>query len=599
MQTTIELFFATAASRGDRVAFRHRVDGAWRETTWADNAQAVRRVGRALIGLGVPQGGNVAIVGPNRPEWLLAALGAQAAGGAPVGIYTTSTPAQTAYIVGHSEARVAVVHDRAQLAKLRAQKASVPALQTIVLMSGAADGPDVLSWADFLAAAERTPDSEVDARMRNIASDDVATLIYTSGTTGTPKAVMLTHANLLNAMDLLAKYLHLGDEDEVFLSYLPLSHIAEQLLSVWATCKLGSTIAFCEELEQLGDHLREVRPTLFFGVPRVWEKIQAKMVEAGAHTPWLKKKIAAWARGVGLRANLARAAGNPVPGGYGLARKLVFSKVRERLGLDRCRLMVSGAAAISRATLEFFLSLDIPIFEVYGMSESTAVMTIDAPGVFRFGSVGRCVPGYELKLAEDGEILGRGPHVFKGYFKNPEATAETLDAEGWLHSGDIGELDKDGFLRIIDRKKDLFKTTGASYIAPQYLEGLLKGIPGVGQAAVVGGDDRKYVAALLVLDPESAPKVAASIGVSGTLAQIAEHPAFVAHVQRELDKVNAGLPRFESIKRVKLLADEFSIDSGEVTPTMKLRRKGIAAKYAREIEALFAESRPAAASATP
>jgi long-subunit acyl-CoA synthetase (AMP-forming) len=594
MHTTIEYFFDIAQKRGKRVAFRHRVGGVWNETPWDENAQIVRRVARALISLGVPPGGNVAIVGPNRPEWVQTAMGAQGAGGAPVGIYTTSTAEQVAYIVAHAEAKVAVVFDAAQLAKLRAQKAMLPALKTVVLMTGASDGPDTLSWKDFLAKADATPDSEVTARIAALKSEDVGTLIYTSGTTGTPKAVMLTHRNLVESIEFYRKYVGLNPDGETFLSYLPLSHIAEQLLTIWASCKLGSTIGFCEDLEQLGDFLREVRPTVFFGVPRVWEKMQAKMVEAAAHNSWLKKKIAAWARGVGLQAGLARAEGRPLPGGYGLANKLVFSKVRERLGFDRCRYAVSGAAAISRSTLDFFMSLDIPINEVYGMSESNGVMSINVPQAYRIGAVGRCVPGLELKIEADGEILGRGPHVFKGYFKDPAATAEALDADGWLHTGDIGQLDADGFLRITDRKKELFKTAGGKYIAPQHLEGLLKGIPGVGQAVVVGGDTRKYVAALLVPDPVNGPRVAATLGVTATAEQLADNPVFLAHVQRELDKLNVNLARYETIKKVKLLPRELSVDGGELTPTMKLKRKVIGEKYRKEIEALFEEPAGAA-----
>jgi long-subunit acyl-CoA synthetase (AMP-forming) len=588
VKTTIARFFDTAARRGSNVAFRHRVDGTWRDTTWAENAQTVRRIGRALVTLGVAKGGHVAIIGPNRPEWVLTAIGAQAAGGAPVGIYTTSTAEQVAYIAAHCEARVAVVHDAAQLAKLQAQRANLPALQRVVLMSGASDDPWALTWPAFLALAEQTPDAEVDARVAQLSGDDVATLIYTSGTTGSPKAVMLTHSNLIEASTLQLAWLGVT-EPQTMVSYLPLSHVAEQNISVWVGSLNGGTLGFCEELDQLGECLRAIRPTVFLAVPRVWEKIQATMMAAGANNSGLKKRLISWARGVGLATSLARSEGRPPPFGYGLARKLVFSKVLERLGLDRCTIPLSGAAAISRSTLEFFHALDVPILEVYGMSESTAVMTMSTMKAYRLGKVGRCVPGWELKIAADGEVLSRGPHVFKGYYKDPKATAETIDADGWLHSGDIGELDADGYLKITDRKKELFKTAGGKYIAPQYLEGLLKAIPGVGQAAVVGGDSRKYVAALLVLDPDAAPRVAASLGISGDLAQLAEAPAFVAHVQRELDKVNAGLAKFESVKKVKLLAREFSVDGGELTPTLKLKRKVIAEKYAAQIEALFAD----------
>ncbi|MBL8920101.1 MAG: long-chain fatty acid--CoA ligase [Myxococcaceae bacterium] len=594
--TTIEQYFATASRRGTRTAFRWHEGGSWRESTWEANARTVRRIARALIALGLQPKGCLVVLAPNRPEWVLAAFGAQAAGGVPVGIYTTSTAEQCAYIVGHSEAKVAVVHDRALAAKLLSQKAALPALETIVLMSGATEGPGVLSWADFLAKGDATPEAEVDARRNSLQRDDTATLIYTSGTTGTPKAAMLSHANVLDGLVAISAAFGLSDDGETVVSYLPFSHIAEQIVSLWGHGKLGTLTGFCEDLEQLGDALREIRPTVFFAVPRVWEKMQAKMVAAGAQNPWLRKKIAAWARGVGLRANLARIEGRPLPGGYGLASKLVFSKVRERLGLDRCRLAVSGAAALPRATLDFFLSLDVPILELYGMTEGLGVATTNTPTAFRPGTTGKSLAGYQLELAADGEILMKGPHVFKGYFKDPVMTAEALDADGWLHSGDIGELDADGFLRITDRKKELFKTAGGKYIAPQHLEGLLKGIPGIGQAVVVGGDDRKYVAALLTLDPESAPRLASTLGAPAELAALSAHPGFVAHVQRELDRINEKLARYESIKRFKLLPRELSVDGGELTPTLKLKRKVIAQKYAADIEALFSGEPPSSAS---
>jgi long-subunit acyl-CoA synthetase (AMP-forming) len=371
------------------------------------------------------------------------------------------------------------------------------------------------------------------------------------------------------------------------LSYLPLSHIAEQVMSIHLPAVSGGTLSFCEDLNQLGDYLREVRPHLFLGVPRVWEKIQAKMTEAGAAAPPLRKKIAAWARKLGLENGYALQQGKPRPFLYPLANKIVYSKVRERLGLDRARYLATAAAPIAKSTLEFFLSLDMPILEIYGMSECTGPGTMSKPGAFRTATVGKIFPGTELKIAEDGEILMRGPHVFLGYLKDEEATRQTIDADGWLHSGDVGQFDGDAYLRITDRKKDLIITAGGKNVAPQNLEALLKGIPGVAQAVVVG-DRRKYLVALLTLDPESARREAQAAGASGsTVAELAGDPKLVARIDEGVKKVNAGLASYESIKKFKILADEFTIESGELTPTMKVKRKVVNDRYKDAIESLY------------
>jgi long-subunit acyl-CoA synthetase (AMP-forming) len=580
-RSTIDAFLDQAKSRGSKVALRHKVDNVWREITWTEYAREVRRFARALIHAGVEYGERICIIGPNRPEWLIAGFGAMAAGVAPAGIYATSTAEQVAYIAHHAEAKIVVVHDEKQLKKFRAQKDKLPLVQKYVLMVGKPAGEDTVMFSDFLAAGEAVPEEKVEERLAAIRSDDAATMIYTSGTTGNPKAVIITHENVRFQSDSSQKALGLSS-DEHLISYLPLSHIAEQVLSMHGAAWVGYSLSFCEDLNQLGDYLREARPTVFFAVPRVWEKMQAKMQAAGAAAPALRKKIAAWARGVGLRAGYARQRGEGPPFGYGIAKMLVFSKVRERLGLDRCWLAVSGAAAISRSTLEFFLSLDIPIYEVYGMSENTGPGSLSMPGAHKTGSVGRPVPGTELKIAEDGEILMKGPHVFKGYFKDEAATREALDENGYLHSGDVGEIDNDGFLRITDRKKDLFKTAGGKYIAPSNLESLLKAIPGVSQAVVVG-EGKKYAVALITVDPEGCGQPTRSV------EDVAKDPEVVRRIEEGVKQVNANLASFESIKKVKVLPVEFGIDSGELTPSLKVKRKVVNQRFAKEIEALYAE----------
>jgi long-subunit acyl-CoA synthetase (AMP-forming) len=373
------------------------------------------------------------------------------------------------------------------------------------------------------------------------------------------------------------------------ISYLPLSHIAEQVVAIHSPLAAGGCTSFAQSMEQLGDDLREVRPTLFVAVPRVWEKIEEKMIAAGAASPPSRRKIAAWARKLGLAAGYADQQGRRRPLLYPLADRLVYAKVRERLGLDRCRVAASSAAPIARSTLEYFLSVGIPICEVYGMSECTGPATASLPDRYRTGKAGYCLPGVELKTAADGEICMRGRHVFKGYYKGAEATAEMIDAEGWLKSGDIGAIDADGFLQVTDRKKNLLITSGGENIAPQAIEGQLLGIPVVSQAVVIG-DRRKYLAALLTLDPAKLAATAAEAGSDAKdAAAAAQCPRYRAWMQARIDEVNQSLARVQTIKRFAIIAGEFTIEGGELTPTLKVKRKAVEAKYGAQIERMYAD----------
>jgi long-subunit acyl-CoA synthetase (AMP-forming) len=469
----------------------------------------------------------------------------------------------------------------------------MPRLEVVVQMLGQPTEAQrgrlrVIGWTEFLALADDVPESELEVRKNAQKPDDVCTLIYTSGTTGEPKAVMISHTNVVWTAEATVKSLALGPSD-ITVSYLPLSHIAEQIVSVHGPMAMGGLVYFAESLEKLGEALTEVRPTFFLGVPRVWEKIQAKMMQAGASAPPLRKKIAAWARKVGLASGFAEQRGEARPLLRPIAKKLVFDKVRDRLGLDRARICVTSAAPISRATLEFFLSLGIPLLEVYGMSECTGPATYSPPDDYRTGKCGKVLPGTELKIAEDGEICMRGPHVFKGYLKDPESTKNALDADGFLHSGDIGVIDKDGFLQITDRKKDLLITAGGENIAPQVLENQLKGIPVVGQAVVVG-DRRKFLTALVTLDPDRVKTEAEAAGSPATtIEDAAKCATFRKHLQKQIDQINEKLARVQTIKKFVVVPTEFSIDGGELTPTMKVKRKVVNEKYRVEIESMYVE----------
>ena len=565
---------------------RVKRQAAWQVTRWSEYQREARRVARALVALGLERGQGVVILGFNSPEWVLCDVGAIHAGALPAGIYTTCSPEQCQYVADHSGARVAFVDTAEQARKILSEKPRLPRLTTVVQWSGEPADPGVLRWSDFLALGAEKHEAELTARIEAQSPDDVATLIYTSGTTGQPKAVMISHGNCTWVGEVVIAVNDFTAEDRS-VSYLPLSHIAEQILTIYVPMTSGGSVSFAESIETVAATLADVRPSGFFGVPRVWEKIQARIEAAGAEAPPLKRRIARWARSVGLRGGYAEQAGKRRPLLYGLAERLVFSNVKARLGLDRARLCSTGAAPISRSTLEFFLSLGIPILEVYGMSECTGPATVSTPGRYRTGKAGFVLPGTEVKIAEDGEILIRGPHVFKGYLKDPEATAAAIDSEGWLHSGDIGVLDEDGFLAVTDRKKELLITAGGENVSPQAVEGQLVSIPVVAQAVVVG-DRRKYLTALVTLDPERVPVEAEAAGSPARdPVSAAKCEAFRAHLERQIEAVNRRLARVQTVKKFAILPNELTVAGGELTPTMKLKRRVILAKYETVIEGLY------------
>ncbi|RLB91217.1 MAG: long-chain fatty acid--CoA ligase [Deltaproteobacteria bacterium] len=587
-RTIMEVMKGTVDKFGGRVALKTKLKGSWEETTWQAYYNQVRTTARAFMALGLEKDGAISILGNNRPQWVISNMAAIFAGGIPGGIYTTNSPEQCRYIAHHSQAAIAVVENEAQLAKFKIIRQDLTGLKAIVMMEGFDGDEQVFSWDDLPEIAKKTSEEDLDKRMNIQKPDDCCSLIYTSGTTGNPKGVMLSHDNIAWTAQQVVDAVKIDHTDHL-ISYLPLSHIAEQVVSLYAPIITGSTSWFAESLDLLGENLTQVHPTIFVGVPRVWEKIQAKMTAAGAQNSWLKKKIAAWARKKGLEAGYAQQKNLPEPSLISLADKLVFSKVRERLGFDRCRLFISTAAPISMDSLEFFLSLGIPVTEVYGMSECSgpATLSLPRPLKYRTGWAGPPITGTEISIAGDGEVLMRGRHVFKGYFKNQEATDETIDEQGWLHSGDVGKLDDLGFLKITDRKKELLITSGGENISPQVLEGKLKSIPIVSQVVVIG-DQRKYITALFTLDPEKINQTATAIKSSArTPKEASTCKTFRTHLQTEIDKINATLANVQTIKKFVILPEEFSIEGDELTPTMKLKRRIINQKYATQIEGMY------------
>ena len=577
-------------TRPDADAYFVRRNGAWLPTTWRDYAAQVRQVGRALIALGIEPGNSVCIVGFNRPEWTIFHLACMSIGGAPAGIYTTNAPVEMQYIIEHAESAIVLLEDSAQWRKLEQQRARLPGLRHVVMMQGAApiSDPLVMSWDDFCARGDGADDALFERRLAALAPEQLATLIYTSGTTGPPKGVMLSHRNLSWTAETAMQMIDVRPSDAV-LSYLPLSHIAEQMFTIHGAATAGYAVYFAESIEKVPDNLKEVQPHLFFGVPRIWEKFHAGISAKLREATGVKRALVEWAMRVGGGVNANKCAGRKPPASlalqHRLADRLIYSKLKPAVGLGRARLCVSGAAPIAPDVLEFFSQLDVIVHEVYGQSEDTGPTSFNLPGRTDFHSVGRPIPGVEVRIAGDGEILVRGPNVFMGYYKDPSATAETL-IDGWLHSGDLGELDARGFLHITGRKKEIIITAGGKNITPKNIEAALKQSPLISEATVIG-DRRKYLSALLTLDPEASAKFAADHNLDG--AALHTHPQLRAAIAKHVETVNAHLARVEGIKKFSILARNFTVEDGELTPTLKVKRDVVQEHFAREIEAMYAE----------
>ena len=591
--TIISRFINQAKVRPDAPAYHVRTEDGWKATSWKTYVDEVKTAGRALLTLGAggaqTEGQScVCILGFNRPEWAIFDIAAMAVGAAPAGIYTTCSPTEVAYIVGHTEASVVLVEDHEQWEKIKQERGNLPKLRHVVLMKGAdaIDDPMVLTWDTFLAKAAETDVSQVDACVEALKPHDLGTLIYTSGTTGPPKGVMLSHENLAwtsqNAVDMN----ELSPED-CSLSYLPLSHIAEQMFSVHVPATVGSQIYFAESIPKVPDNLKEVRPTVLFAVPRIWEKFYTGISAKLALATGFKAKLVGWARNTGTQVSALHNEGREPTGWlkfkYNFFRKKVFMPLREALGLDRAKTCVSGAAPISEEIIRFFASLDIIVHEVYGQSEDTGPTSFNTKGATRFGSVGKALKGIEVKIAEDGEIVVKGPNVFLGYYKEPEATAEAL-VDGWLLSGDLGKFDDDGYLFITGRKKDIIITAGGKNIAPKNIEAALKDLAVIGEAVVIG-DRRKFLSVLISLDPDEAAAAAKEHGVD--LDVLHEHAPLIEAINAHVDLVNKDLARVEQIKKFKIVKRSFSIEGGELTPTLKVKRKKVNENYSTDIESMY------------
>jgi long-chain acyl-CoA synthetase len=557
-----------ARERPRDVALRKKDLGRWEEWTWADYERRVASVAAGLRSCGIEPGDRIAIQSENRPEWLVADIAAQAIGAIVVGVYPTSPAAELEYLMRHSGSKLLIAEDEEQVDKALAVRSDLPDLTDVFVVDtrGVRDG-DVRRWEEL----EDTEALDLAAAATELDPEETAIIVYTSGTTGPPKGAMLSHANMLYAARIFRDAYGTTPGDEV-LSYLPLCHIAERLFSVLSALEAGYVVNFGAGGESFPTDMREVQPTVFLGVPRVWEKMLATVEVRMADASRTKRLL--W------RAALAR-------GGF-IGHLLAFRALREKLGLLRVRAAISGAAPIAPQVLEFFARIGVNVREGYGQTEGTAVATATPQGGIRIGTVGTALPDCELRIAEDGEILVRSPGVFLGYYRDEEATARTIDADGWLHTGDVGELDADGYLTITDRKKDIIITAGGKNISPSEIENKLKVSPYVREAVVIG-DKRRYLTALIGIELDTVADWAGRRGVTfTTYADLASKEPVRELIGEWVDRINAELAQVEQIKRFTLLRKELDHEDGELTATQKVKRAAISDEFADEVEGLYA-----------
>jgi long-chain acyl-CoA synthetase len=591
--TLVELLYESAERLGDATAFlRQGAGGEWAPVSHRRFLAEVQALGLALESLGLARGDRIAILSENRYEWALADFASLCLGAPDVPIYPTLPANQIRYVLADSETRAIFVSTAEQLEKVREIRAELPALEHVIAFDPVAGDGGVLELDELLERGRGLLNPETERgfreRARSAQPDDLATLIYTSGTTGEPKGVMLTHNNIHSNTRAVDRVLEIGTTD-VALSFLPLSHIFERMVDYYLFSK-GCAIAHVKLLENVAVGFQEVRPTIAAGAPRVYDKIYNKVMSATG----LKQKIVRWARAVGMRWGEAKLAGTAPGAGtalqHRLADKLVFSKLRARTG-GRIRYFISGSAPLNPEVALFFYAAGLPILEGYGLTETSPVTNVNTATELRLGTVGKPIPGTEIRIAEDGEILVRGPQVMKGYYKKPEETAAVLEPDGWFHTGDIGEIDADGYLRITDRKKDLIVTAGGKNIAPQPIENLAKTNPFVGEAVLLG-DRRPFPVLLVVPNYETLTVWGATAGIGpATQAELVQDDRVREKIEAEVFRTLDGLARYEMPKKIALIEREFSIERGELTPTMKVKRRVIESSYAELIEGLY--ERPA------
>jgi len=592
-----QMFFERARALASRPRYRFRTGDDWREVTWEQMAERVLDLAAGLLEMGVAPGDRVALLSATRAEWMEVDLATLACGALTVPIYPSNLPAECGYIVANSDSSVVVVENDAQHEKIDRVRADGFELdgvrhritpKAVVSIDG---GDGMESLAGVMArgrAAGRPARVEVERRTAALRPDDLATIVYTSGTTGPPKGVLQSHGNHLASVEALVG-LGIIREGDVDFFFLPLAHSFARLIE-YVGLAAGTTTAFARSIDTIAADLASARPHLVPAVPRIYEKLYARIHAVRDGGSRVKQALFDWAVSVGREHSRRVREGRPVPAlvavQHAIASRLVFARIHRILG-GNIRYMTSGGAPLARDIAEFFHAIGILVLEGYGLTETTPVLTVNRPDRYRFGTVGQPLDCCEVRIAHDGEILGRGANVARGYYRRPEETAESWDATGWFHTGDIGEFDADGFLRITDRKKDLIKTSGGKYVAPQKIENLLKLQPHISQAVVIG-DERNYCVALVTLDADAMAAWGRETGAATTSpAALAADPAVRALVEREVAAANAHLASFETVKKFHILPEELTVEGGHLTPSLKVKRKVVTQRFEREIAALY------------
>ncbi|MCD6266738.1 MAG: AMP-binding protein [Deltaproteobacteria bacterium] len=596
LKTTPQIFKDTVNKYGDRVAMRKKEYGLWHDISWNEYYTLAKHIGSALISMGLEKGDRVSIIGDNCPEWVIIDVGVQCAGGVAVGIYSTNAWPQVEYVIQNSESKFFFVENEEQLDKWLHFRDNIPFLKKVIVwdLEGLRHfkDPMVMTYNEILEKGRLIVEKDsnfFERRMAEVTPDDLSMLIYTSGTTGPPKGAMLTHSNLTYMGQAITTDNPMYDTDEV-MSFLPLCHIFEQLFSVLGHIENGYIVNFIESPDTVTDNMIEVSPTVGYAVPRIWEKYLSAVYIKMSDATWFKKLVFSAAFKLGKKRASLMMDFKKVPFYlkvlYQLAYLAVFRKLKERLGFDRLRIAYSGAAPISPDVLHFFQSIGVNLIEGYGQTEGTGVTCVSRAGRVKFGAVGPPLTGTEIKIAEDGEILVKSPSVFKGYYNDPESTAEALK-DGWLYSGDIGQIDEDGYLKITDRKKDIIVTAGGKNITPQYIENKLKFSSYINDAVIIG-DKRKFITSLIMIDEDNVVKYAQDHKVQfSTYKDLTQDPEIIKLIQGEVNKVNDTLARVEQIKKFTILPKKLYEEDGEVTPTMKVKRKYVNEAFGDIIDNMY------------
>ncbi|MDY6881617.1 MAG: AMP-binding protein [Desulfatiglans sp.] len=597
--TIPHMFLGKVKKYGDRVALREKDFGVWQEISWNEYCRHVRHFCLGMVEMGLSKDDHVSIFGENEPEWLYADLATQSVGAVAVGVYPTNPAQEAKYVIGHSESIFVVCDDQEQVDKVLEVRDELPLLKRIIVtdMKGLRryTDPMIISFEAVEEIGRKVEEKDPDKYYRivdELRPENVAIMVYTSGTTGPPKGAMLSHYNVMQFLPSQSQVLPQYDTDEI-VSYLPLCHVAERMMSVFLPLYSGATVNFAESVDTVNRDMAEIFPTFFLAVPRIWEKMMAGIIIKMKDATWLKRKAYEFSLPIGEEISEKRLNGEPIPLSlrikHGLCYLLLFRHLKKELGLLRARVALSGAAPIAPEVLQFFHSLGVGVVEGWGMTEETGIGTCNRPGDIKLGTVGKPIPGVQAKIAEDGEILLKCEHVFVGYWKDPEATARTVQ-DGWLYTGDVGELDDEGRLKITDRKKEIIITSGGKNIAPSEIENHLKCSPYINEAIVIG-DGRKYLTALIQIEYDNVAKWAQERGLAyTTFKSLSQNPDVYEMIKSEVNKANRDFAQVETVKKFRLLEKELDHDDDELTATLKLRRKTVYKRFGDIIEEMYGKA---------